>query len=177
MLLLNSLRIHSTKLAFSCERSCFTINKSITTSSSSNLVQLGRNNNNSRKSVIDKFSINSSRQYKSVGSFAHQRKLLLVVGTSSRRSMSTSAVNMKLLKQYDNIVKSGQDGRLYRGLLLDNGLKCLIVSDPSTDRSAASLDVNAGYLLDPPKFPGLAHFLEHMLFMGSKKVTSISTFK
>ena len=49
-------------------------------------------------------------------------------------------------------------------------IKCLLVSDPQTDRSAASLDVNAGYLLDPAEFPGLAHFCEHMLFMGSKKV-------
>ena len=39
-----------------------------------------------------------------------------------------------------------------------------------TDRSAASLDVNAGYLLDPAEFPGMAHFCEHMLFMGSNKV-------
>ena len=87
--------------------------------------------------------------------------------------MTTTAPNMKLVKAFDNIVKSNQDSRLYRGLLLDNGLKCLLVSDPTTDRSAASLDVHAGYMLDPDQFPGLAHFLEHMLFMGSKKVTKL----
>ncbi len=42
--------------------------------------------------------------------------------------------------------------------------------DPLTDRSAASLDANAGYMLDPEEFPGLAYFCEHMLFMGSRKV-------
>ena len=26
-----------------------------------------------------------------------------------------------------------------------------------------------GYLSDPPAIPGLAHFLEHMLFMGTTK--------
>lgn len=42
-------------------------------------------------------------------------------------------------------------------------------SDPTTDKSAASLDVRVGHLSDPDKFPGLAHFLEHMLFMGTEK--------
>ena len=84
--------------------------------------------------------------------------------------MSTSQVNLKLIKSYENIVKSEKDKRLYRGLLLDNDLKCLLISDPSTDRSAASVDVHIGYMLDPKEFPGLAHFCEHMLFMGSKKV-------
>ena len=84
--------------------------------------------------------------------------------------MSTTSVNLKLVQAYDNIIKSNQDKRAYRGLLLDNGIKCLLVSDPETDRSAASVDVHAGYMLDPKEFPGLAHFCEHMLFMGSKKV-------
>ena len=88
-----------------------------------------------------------------------------------RREMSTTSVNCKLVKSFDNIVKSSQDQRLYRGLLLDNGLKCLLISDPHTDRSAASVDVNTGHMLDPHEFLGLAHFCEHMLFMGSKKVS------
>ena len=32
-----------------------------------------------------------------------------------------------------------------------------------------SLAVNVGSYNDPPERPGLAHFLEHMIFMGSKK--------
>lgn len=94
---------------------------------------------------------------------------ILVLTKTTNRNMSTSAVNLKLVKSFDNIVQSNQDKRLYRGLLLDNGLKCLLVSDPLTDRSAAAVDVHAGYMLDPKEFPGLAHFCEHMLFMGSKK--------
>lgn len=53
--------------------------------------------------------------------------------------MSTSQVNYRLERAYDRIVKSSQDKREYRGLLLDNGLKCLLISDPSTDRSAAAV--------------------------------------
>ena len=69
----------------------------------------------------------------------------------------------------ENIEKSNQDNRLYRGVQLDNGVKCLLISDPLTERSAASIDVHVGNTLDPDTLPGLAHFCEHMLFMGSKK--------
>jgi insulysin len=31
------------------------------------------------------------------------------------------------------------------------------------------LDVQVGCFHDPPKFPGLSHFLEHLLFMGTEK--------
>lgn len=47
-------------------------------------------------------------------------------------------------KRFDNIIKSEQDSRLYRGLLLDNGMKVLLVSDPKTDKSAAAMEVNVG---------------------------------
>lgn len=72
--------------------------------------------------------------------------------------------------RFDEIVKSANDKRCYRGLELTNGLRVLLVSDPETDKSAASLTVNIGSLSDPRKFPGLAHFLEHMLFLGTEKV-------
>uniref|UniRef100_A0A8D9BMR4 Insulin-degrading enzyme n=5 Tax=Cacopsylla melanoneura TaxID=428564 RepID=A0A8D9BMR4_9HEMI len=68
----------------------------------------------------------------------------------------------------NNIVKSEFDKREYRGLELQNGMKVVLISDPTTDKSAAALDVNIGYLCDPKELPGLAHFCEHMLFMGTE---------
>eukprot|EP00960_Hanusia_phi_P061304 764803-Hanusia_phi.AAC.1 len=68
-----------------------------------------------------------------------------------------------------NIAKSPSDSRLYNFFILPNGLKVLTVSDSTADRAAASMDVSVGSFSDPEAFPGLAHFLEHMLFMGSKK--------
>lgn len=50
----------------------------------------------------------------------------------------------KVKKRYDHIVKSQQDNRLYRGLVLENEMTVMLVSDPTTDKSAASLDVNIG---------------------------------
>lgn len=32
------------------------------------------------------------------------------------------------------------------------------------------MDVNVGHLSDPEDWQGLAHFLEHLLFMGTEKV-------
>ena len=41
-----------------------------------------------------------------------------------------------------------------------------MVSDETTDKSAAALDVHIGHMSDPTNLPGLAHFCEHMLFLG-----------
>ncbi|MCC5886395.1 MAG: insulinase family protein [Gammaproteobacteria bacterium] len=61
------------------------------------------------------------------------------------------------------------DGREHRFLELPNGLKVLVISDPETDQGAAALSVGVGSLADPPGREGLAHFLEHMLFLGTEK--------
>ena len=65
--------------------------------------------------------------------------------------------------------KPDLDDRQYRFIELPNGLKALLIHDPTTDRAAASLDVNIGAFEDPEDLPGLAHFCEHLLFMGSEK--------
>ncbi|NJN53086.1 MAG: peptidase M16, partial [Gammaproteobacteria bacterium] len=68
-----------------------------------------------------------------------------------------------------DVRKSPNDDRSYEYLVLDNGLKVLLVSDPSADKSAAALAVFRGSFDDPPGRGGLAHFLEHMLFLGTEK--------
>lgn len=49
-----------------------------------------------------------------------------------------------VLQRFDNIVQSVEDKRFYRGLILSNHMKVLLVSDPETDKSAAAMDVNVG---------------------------------
>lgn len=61
------------------------------------------------------------------------------------------------------------DQRLYQKIKLSNGLSVLLVSDPETESSAAALKVNVGSWHNPVEIPGLAHFLEHMLFLGTEK--------
>uniref|UniRef100_A0A3Q3J3I8 Insulin-degrading enzyme n=1 Tax=Monopterus albus TaxID=43700 RepID=A0A3Q3J3I8_MONAL len=68
-----------------------------------------------------------------------------------------------------DIIRSPEDKRVYRGLEFTNGLKAILISDPTTDKSSAALDVHIGSLSDPANISGLAHFCEHMLFLGTKK--------
>lgn len=65
------------------------------------------------------------------------------------------------------ITKSPNDKRSYQALSLENGLRILLVCDPDSERSAAALAVNIGHFHDPDDRPGMAHFLEHMLFLGT----------
>jgi insulysin len=64
-----------------------------------------------------------------------------------------------------------------RTLILDNGLQVLLMHDLDVDLSAAALSVGVGQLYDPWEKQGLAHYLEHMLFLGTKKYPKVSSFK
>uniref|UniRef100_A0A671U714 Insulin-degrading enzyme n=1 Tax=Sparus aurata TaxID=8175 RepID=A0A671U714_SPAAU len=79
--------------------------------------------------------------------------------------MTDPAVN----RVVSEIIRSPEDKRVYRGLEFTNGLKAMLISDPTTDKSSAALDVHIGSLSDPGNISGLAHFCEHMLFLGTKK--------
>ncbi|MBY4677967.1 insulinase family protein [Marinobacterium arenosum] len=67
------------------------------------------------------------------------------------------------------IHKSPNDHRSYLGFTLPNHMKVLVISDPDSHKAAASLDVDVGSNANPHDRPGLAHFLEHMLFLGTEK--------
>lgn len=43
-------------------------------------------------------------------------------------------------------------------------------------QAAAALSVNVGSFEDPFEIPGLMHFLEHMVFMGSEKYPKENAF-
>lgn len=67
------------------------------------------------------------------------------------------------------IIKPRTDKRGYRRIVLPNSLVVLLISDPDTDKAAASMDVGVGSFSDPEGLEGLSHFLEHMLFYASEK--------
>jgi insulysin len=67
------------------------------------------------------------------------------------------------------VIKSKSDNRIYKAIQLKNQIECLIISDAEAKKSSAALSVNVGSLGDPFEAQGLAHYLEHMLFMGTKK--------
>lgn len=69
----------------------------------------------------------------------------------------------------ETIRKSDKDARQYQAITLDNGMTVLLVSDPQAVKSLSALVVPVGSLEDPDSHQGLAHYLEHMTLMGSKK--------
>ncbi|WP_087502027.1 pyrroloquinoline quinone biosynthesis protein PqqF [Pseudomonas sp. SID14000] len=56
-----------------------------------------------------------------------------------------------------------------RHLTLANGLQLTLRHAPRLKRSAAALRVHAGSHDAPTKWPGLAHFLEHLFFLGTPR--------
>lgn len=76
-----------------------------------------------------------------------------------------------------SVVTSPNDDRRYRYLVLDNGLRTLLVSDTGSDKAAAALAVLRGSFDEPPEHPGLAHFLEHMLFIGTKQYPTVDGYQ
>eukprot|EP00640_Fibrocapsa_japonica_P000489 CAMPEP_0113948168 /NCGR_PEP_ID=MMETSP1339-20121228/68882_1 /TAXON_ID=94617 /ORGANISM="Fibrocapsa japonica" /LENGTH=1055 /DNA_ID=CAMNT_0000955109 /DNA_START=417 /DNA_END=3580 /DNA_ORIENTATION=+ /assembly_acc=CAM_ASM_000762 len=87
------------------------------------------------------------------------------VGSIKPRDLSRAVVRTV---ENDQIVKPQGDKRQYRHIWLENGLQVLLTSDPSIDVAAASMHIHCGHFHDPEEFPGLAHFHEHMLFLGTQ---------
>eukprot|EP01128_Nolandella_sp_AFSM9_P011831 TRINITY_DN8746_c0_g1_i1.p1 TRINITY_DN8746_c0_g1~~TRINITY_DN8746_c0_g1_i1.p1 ORF type:complete len:959 (+),score=215.62 TRINITY_DN8746_c0_g1_i1:78-2954(+) len=75
------------------------------------------------------------------------------------------------------IVVSPEDKREYRTLTLANEMNVMLVSDPTTDKAAASMEVGVGFFADPPNIQGIAHFCEHMLFLGTEKYPDEKEYK
>ncbi|MCK5664161.1 MAG: insulinase family protein, partial [Thiotrichaceae bacterium] len=74
------------------------------------------------------------------------------------------------------VIKSPNDKRNYRNIRLENQLQVLLVSDPELKNSALSLAVPVGSMANPDQQLGLAHYLEHMLFLGSKRYPIINDY-
>jgi secreted Zn-dependent insulinase-like peptidase len=68
-----------------------------------------------------------------------------------------------------SLIKSENDQRSYRRLTLENQLDVLLISDPDADKAAVALDLFMGSYQNPEHTEGLAHFLEHMLFLGTQR--------
>ena len=71
----------------------------------------------------------------------------------------------------DELEKPDLDDRSYRVIELPNKLEALLVHDAQTDKASASLNVNVGNFSDEEDMPGMAHAVEHLLFMGTEKVS------
>ena len=72
-------------------------------------------------------------------------------------------------------VKSPNDQREYRNVVLSNGLRALLIHGPGSV-SAAAVSVARGSHHEPDAHLGIAHFVEHMLFIGTDKYPTVDEF-
>ena len=75
-----------------------------------------------------------------------------------------------------SVVKSPNDKNEYYYDILTNGIRYILVSNKDTNKSAVGLDVYIGSADDPKEYQGLAHCLEHLIFLGTKKYENASSF-
>jgi secreted Zn-dependent insulinase-like peptidase len=75
-----------------------------------------------------------------------------------------------------SVIKSPNDKNEYYYDMLPNGLRYIVISNKDIDKSAVGMDVYIGSADDPKEYQGLAHCLEHMIFLGTEKYPKPSGF-
>lgn len=73
-----------------------------------------------------------------------------------------------MVQVFDGTIDKSENDRdrVYRHIKLENELEIMLVSEPEGDKAAACVDVRVGSMQNTDIL-GLAHFLEHLLFMGT----------
>lgn len=87
--------------------------------------------------------------------------IIIALSITLHRKSSTSAQKSLLTH------RPFMDSRDYSFFTLKNGLNVLLVKEDNPEKIGAAISVSVGSKNDP--IDGTAHFLEHLLFMGSKK--------
>lgn len=121
----------------------------------------------------------------------HYISVLRVLFLTTLVALGTSACDAALEKILDEALAEGKKpsdgadtldgadstGRAYRSITLDNGLMAFLIHDPEANKSAAALSVAVGSLENPDAHLGLAHFLEHMVYMGTDKYPEVGEYE
>ena len=96
----------------------------------------------------------------------------VVVGetTAQPAAMPTAAAELPAR------LASATDTAVFRRFTLDNGLRVLLVSDQKFNKSGAALVAHTRQIDDPRNAEGMAHFLEHMLFLGTEKYPEVAEY-
>ena len=93
----------------------------------------------------------------------------LLTGLLALLTAATAAAQAPAAIDLPARVVAPTDQAQFRRLVLDNGLRVMLVSDPRFNKSAASMVASVGQIDDPREHPGMAHFLEHVVSRGNAK--------
>lgn len=89
--------------------------------------------------------------------------------TASQAAASTMPVQSGFSLIHTTINKSPNDKAIYQAIKLNNEMIVLLISDEKANKSLMATAVPIGSMEDPNTQQGLAHYLEHMILMGSKQ--------
>lgn len=95
-------------------------------------------------------------------SYAEDVSVSTDANASSEYTLIENRCSLKILSP---LLQDRQEAKIK----LKNGLEIFLISDPKATSSSTSMSVAAGSWNDPKKYPGMAHFVEHMLFKGTEK--------
>lgn len=99
--------------------------------------------------------------------------LLLAAPLSQQPAVAAESMRMVQQDSFEilpiTIYKSPNDQANYQAIRLANGMEVLLISDQNANKSLMSLALPIGAMEDPQSQQGLAHYLEHMILMGSEK--------
>lgn len=96
---------------------------------------------------------------------------------NTNREQGQPAQSAALAVEQIEIIKSPNDDRQYSAITLPNGLQAVLITDPASEVAAVSLAVKVGSYQEPDSQLGLAHYLEHMLFLGTEKYPEPNSFQ
>ena len=71
-----------------------------------------------------------------------------------------------------NIIIPKYDDSVYHSGRLDNKIKYIIINNENITNTKINVIINCGSYHNKGYYDGIAHFLEHMLFLGSKKYSN-----
>lgn len=74
-------------------------------------------------------------------------------------------------------IKGYADWRSYKAIRLENGVTVVLVHDVNSKHFACANSVSVGASCDPRELSGLAHFTEHMCFLGSEEYPRENEYK
>lgn len=101
--------------------------------------------------------------------FTRSFVILAVLWLAGTSLASDTAPRPSAIDDLPPRIKAPTDQAVFRRFTLENGLRVLLVSDPKFNKSSAALVMSIGAMDDPSEREGMAHFLEHMLFLGTEK--------
>lgn len=108
----------------------------------------------------------------------HALRLIPLIIAASLSAQPTTSHNQPVLDTTMIQIKQSQsDQNQYRYLELRNGLKVILAHDKKAEKASAALAVGVGANDNPEGQEGLTHFLEHMLFLGTKKYPQADEYK